>query len=95
MDHHARVEALVRAHLEQPDLARAALLGRGADEDKPTRHIVLLHPSPHPQKRSDSGDGDQVVLGQRSERRWLISKRGAVESGSMYIPRRHDRPLQI
>lgn len=95
MDHHARVETVVRAHLEQPDLARPPLLGRGADEDEPTRHVVLLHPSPHPQKRRDSGDGDQVVLLKRSERGWLISNGWALESGAMYTPRRHDRPLQI
>lgn len=72
VEHHTRVETLVRAEIEQADLSRSALLGRRTDEDQSTGYVVLLHRRPDSEESCYACDGDQIVSARVSDARQSI-----------------------
>ena len=61
MAHQADVHILVRATLEEDDLAGTAFLGGGAEQHDPARQIVLDQCSPEGECHAHARDCDQVV----------------------------------
>ena len=61
MAHQADVHILVRAPLDEYDLAGTAFLGGGAEQHESARQIVLDQCSAESERYAHAGDRDQVV----------------------------------